>query len=96
MIINNRRLLVYVLMSIFLAVVNFFLRPYSAEMTVMGIKAERDDDVVLGAYMINWMLLLIIVVLMIYTLKRRKRVDLLLYALFAVVIGFVFYWRSFL
>lgn len=96
MIINNRRLLVYVLISILVAVVNFFLRPYSAEMIGMDIKAESDDDVVLGAYMINWMLLLIIVALVIYTLKRRKRVDLFLYALFAAVIGFIIYWYSYL
>lgn len=96
MIINNRRLLVYVLISVLVAVVNFFLRPYPAEMTEMDIKAERDDDVILGAYMINWMLLLIIVALVIYSLNKRKRVDLLLYALFAAVIGFIIYWHSFL
>jgi TctA family transporter len=76
--------------------VNFFLRPYPLDMTEMDIIVDKDDDVIIAAYLINWMLLLTVVAMLVYSLRNRKLVDYVLYILCAVIVGFVIYWHSFL
>ena len=90
--ISVARTILYCCVYLVFFITNFFIRPYPAELTGLGIKTDVDADAVLSAFMINVFLLLVATAILLYIIRGKKHKDFFLIVFIALNICMIFYW----
>jgi hypothetical protein len=94
--ISTSRAILYVTFFLLFICINFFIKPYPEELTTLDIVTDVDNDAVLAAFMFNCFLLLVLVTIWIYTMRKGFHQDLFLIILTVFNIIMIFYWGKYL
>lgn len=88
------RAVLYSCLYLVLLIANLFIRPYSANLASLDIKAGVDEDAVLAAFVINVILLLVASAILIYSASNRA-IDKFLLLFIALNVLTLFYWNHY-